>query len=96
MIMKKDRDRCICGQDQEFMPGDPLKLGVVLGIAIEPDMRWARVVAIPRGTNDPRKVLLREFKPQDRLWPTGRYIHSSFLVAWEHDHPRPDWGPVFR
>src|SRR6476619_3178706 len=97
MIMWQDKDKCICGQDHEVKPGERVKLGVVVGVAMEPDMRWARVVAIRHKEKDgAQKIILREFKPQDRLWPTGRYVTSAFVVPWEHDHPRPDWGPVFR
>ena len=98
MIMHRPEDmKCICGQDRYVTPGDHVKLGVVVGVAMEPDMRWARVVGILRKPTDRyHRVILREFKPQDRLWPTGRYVTSAFIVPWEHDHPRPDWGYVFR
>lgn len=55
--------------------GHPVKLGMELGLAIEPSVRWGRLVAVRRDScREIERYVVREYEPDDVDGiPTGEY-----------------------
>lgn len=84
---------CLCGREKPPQAGKTIRVGDIIGFAIEPQMRYARVVGWVKGPlpSLPRsRVLVREFRPFDGRWPTGNYVRPSWITPWEHEHPQTE------
>jgi hypothetical protein len=65
-------------------PGDPVALGDIVGHPMEPFERWGRVVGIRKDDCKPiHRTIIRLFVNAQERWPSGEYLTSAFLVAWE-------------
>ncbi len=64
--------------------GDPVRIGGIVALGMEPGERWARIVGMLKQPPDPRfwntaggmtgaRVIVRVFEPGDTDWPTGTY-----------------------
>lgn len=66
-------------------PGDTIKLGTCLGSAVEPYMRWARLVGILHGGAGFKRFIVRTFKEDDGYFPTGEYRTTSLMFLTPHE-----------
>lgn len=64
-------------------PGDPVRLGDLLGHPMEPWTRWARVVGIRKDKCMAlHRVIVRVFDNDEEPWPTGEYRTTGLPVAF--------------
>jgi hypothetical protein len=64
--------------------GDTVRLGTAIGVTMEPDWLWARLVGILKRHEGIGPYVLRKYVDGDGWYPTGEYVRTSFigLVPW--------------
>jgi hypothetical protein len=62
--------------------GDTAEIGDLVGMAMEPDYLYARVVGFRTAADPAMRAVLRRFRPDDGRWPTGGYVSTWCLIPW--------------